>query len=188
MKNKFKLHDTMRAEEWKKEREETEERICKGCNKKDFLRNFKGRVIKHLTFLQVSFLNICGECFSRKNVKAVAKARKEDKDYARACMYWKRSWKRGIKSDLKLRDIRMMLTSNCRYCEANDIPMTLDRKDSSGGYTRSNTVPCCSRCNIIKSDMPWEAWERLIPAVRNVSKLGLFQGWKSTGREGKMPA
>ncbi len=178
MGNKFSLEQRTLAEELLETRKVGEKRTCKECGKEDFLGEFSGRVIKHLTFLQVSFSTLCKTCSNKENVIRVKKARKENPDYVRTCMYWKRSKRMGVKSDLKLRDVRMMLRCPCYYCGTSDSIITLDRKDSMDGYTRKNTVPCCLRCNMIKSDMPWEAWQKLIPAVKNVAKLGLFGRWK----------
>lgn len=177
MKNTFSLDQRELAEKRLEERRDKERRRCKECGKDRVLREFGGRIIKHLTCLQVSFLNSCKECYNRNNTKAVGKARKHNQDYARVCKYWARSRKMGVKSDLKLKDVKMILQCPCYYCEATDGMMTLDRKDSKDGYVKNNTVPCCLRCNMLKSDMPWEAWQRLIPAVRNVAKLGLFGDW-----------
>lgn len=179
MKNKFKLDEIELAKIQLEERNNTERRTCKKCGYEGLAKNFYGRIIKHIDYLQVSFLSTCRECYSKENVSQVKKA-KINKDYRRACTYWSRSKKRNIKSNLKLYDIRMLLHSMCYYCESSDIQIVLDRKDSSGGYTKDNVVPCCVRCNLIKSDMPYEAWKRLIPAVKNISKLGLFGSWKLT--------
>jgi hypothetical protein len=41
----------------------------------------------------------------------------------------------------------------------------IDRIDSSRGYTPENTVPCCSTCNLMKSDSTHEAFLAHIEAI-----------------------
>ena len=174
----FKQGQTLEAKRLIEERGRIEKRTCKVCNKEQFLNKFPGRIIHHLTNWQVSFLNSCKKCYGKKNVVNIKNAKKKDHVYSRACGYWQRSNRLGIKSDLKLRDIRLLLSCKCYYCETDQSEMTLDRKDSNDGYTKNNVVPCCWRCNTIKSDMPWEAWKNIFPAIRNTAKLGLFDEWR----------
>ena len=51
MGNKFELGQEVLAEEWMKRRETEEKRICKECGNEGHLKQFGGRVIKHMTFL-----------------------------------------------------------------------------------------------------------------------------------------
>lgn len=50
---------------------------------------------------------------------------------------------------------KMIKKNRCTYClgplDANGIG--LDRKDSSKGYTKKNSTPCCYDCNKVKSDV-----------------------------------
>lgn len=60
------------------------------------------------------------------------------------------------------------LIPDCHYCGvalnwqpyySNNSGYKLDRKDNSKGYTKSNCVPCCARCNRSKSDnFTYEEW------------------------------
>ena len=48
----------------------------------------------------------------------------------------------------------LVLNKLCTYCGLS-LPETgtsLDRKDSSKGYTIDNVVPCCTNCNTVKSN------------------------------------
>lgn len=159
-------------------RQQTEKRVCVVCKTEKLLTMFSGHVIKHMEYLFVSFRTTCKKCDSQKNVKNVATAKAHDDAYRRACGYWNKVRNKGQKSNLKLSDIRMLLGCPCYYCRSRDSEITLDRKDSSIGYLKSNVVPCCWRCNTLKSDMPWDAWVYLAPAVYHASKLGLFGKWR----------
>lgn len=66
----------------------------------------------------------------------------------------------SIKSSAKTRKIDFLLSNNdaislmnnpCFYCGDN-IPVGIDRIDSSIGYNIDNCVPCCSFCNYMKKD------------------------------------
>lgn len=63
--------------------------------------------------------------------------------------------KRGYAVELTLEEYAAIVASNlCVYC-AGPLPKYghgLDRKNNSHGYTKENSVSCCSSCNAIKSD------------------------------------
>ena len=84
------------------------------------------------------------------------------------------SWLYGYKNGAKVRGLEWSLTrdefkeitsQNCHYCNKEPRPYKtvrntsyafvngIDRVDSSIGYRLDNTVPCCKRCNWMKSDM-----------------------------------
>lgn len=82
---------------------------------------------------------------------------------------WRRSWAktaRGLfkryRSDAKKRKYPFELTFdqfesfwnlNCHYCDLQVVGVGLDREDNSKGYFIGNVVPCCKRCNRMKTDM-----------------------------------
>jgi HNH endonuclease len=66
-----------------------------------------------------------------------------------------------------------------KYCHYCGIPLSwkshgysgdghhLDRKDNSVGYTKSNCVVCCSRCNRAKSDhFTYDEWKKIGGLIR----------------------
>jgi hypothetical protein len=68
---------------------------------------------------------------------------------------------RSIKSSSKSRDkdfeiekdfAYSLFVKNCVYCGSNKTPHSLDRINNKMGYVRNNVVPCCTRCNIMKSN------------------------------------
>lgn len=73
---------------------------------------------------------------------------------------------RGIEFKLSKKLFRKLITQNCCYCDSKPTPTKkskkskgvficngIDRIDSTIGYTKENCVPCCKRCNWMKSDM-----------------------------------
>lgn len=78
--------------------------------------------------------------------------------------------RKNLKFTLTISTVVSLMYQNCFYCGAkpsNRMRMLnrkryhnftlvysgLDRKDNSRGYTEDNVVPCCLRCNRIKSDI-----------------------------------
>ena len=67
---------------------------------------------------------------------------------------------------LTLDEVETLATSDCHYCGAEPSKRKInsteykvngiDRKDSSKGYTSDNCVSCCSICNQMKMDTPYE--------------------------------
>jgi hypothetical protein len=53
----------------------------------------------------------------------------------------------------------------------------LDRLDSDFGHTKNNVVPCCSRCNYLKRDMPFSAWIYFVPAIKLANQSNSFGNW-----------
>lgn len=88
-----------------------------------------------------------------------------------------RDRKRGLDNDLTLEFVQQELTKGCHYCGGRDGRMTLDRMDSTIGHLQSNVVPSCERCNILKKDMPFEAWLMIVPAIKEAFERGLFGSW-----------
>jgi hypothetical protein len=80
-------------------------------------------------------------------------------------------------NDLTLEFVKDLLGRGCQYCGETDMRMTLDRIDNSLGHTQQNVVPACIRCNLVRRDMPYEAWSLVATAMREARKNQLFGGW-----------
>lgn len=59
--------------------------------------------------------------------------------------------KRNICFEIEKEDFKKLLHGNCYYC--NTLSNGVDRRDNNVGYTKSNCVSCCSKCNIMKMDL-----------------------------------
>lgn len=55
--------------------------------------------------------------------------------------------------------------------------MTLDRIDNTIGHVQTNVVAACVRCNYMRRDMPYAAWTRLVPLIKQLREEGLFGAW-----------
>jgi hypothetical protein len=90
-----------------------------------------------------------------------------------------------IKSGAKKRDINMELSDdeiskiiqlNCHYCGDNDTDMVcgIDRIDSMKGYIKSNCVPCCEQCNLMKNSRTQDDFIKICEHI--VTKKKLYDG------------
>lgn len=99
--------------------------------------------------------------FASKEGKAPAKPRKKrtDKGKPRAKyapglplkyrQYLGRANQKGKAFTLSVEEFNHILSQQCVYCGSGS-RMTIDRVDSSLGYTLENCVPACVTCNMMK--------------------------------------
>lgn len=61
----------------------------------------------------------------------------------------------GIDLELDRSEYADLIDSPCHYCgfPLAETGRGVDRKDPLLGYTRENTVPCCTECNAYKGDL-----------------------------------
>lgn len=90
--------------------------------------------------------------------------------------------KRNLKFELRLDEMIRITSSNCAYCgveprrvcnsKRSNGPYTyngIDRVDNSLGYVRGNMVPCCTRCNSAKQNLPLSEFLGWIARVYHTS-------------------
>lgn len=80
-------------------------------------------------------------------------------------------------NDLTLEFIRDLISHGCKYCGTVELRISLDRINNSLGHLQSNVNACCRRCNWLRRDMPYEAWLRLVPTIKQIAVEGLFGDW-----------
>ena len=93
--------------------------------------------------------------------------------------------KRNLSWELTKDDFLSIVAQPCHYCgiknattyQANNCNGSftsngIDRKDSSKGYELKNCLPCCSRCNVMKMDLPYDDFiqhiKRILEHLRKV--------------------
>lgn len=81
--------------------------------------------------------------------------------------------------DLKLADINAIITAPCLYCGDDQCFKTIDRIDNSIGHVKSNVVSACYRCNMVRGNMPFDAWMEMASGMRAAREKGLFGDWAS---------
>ena len=90
----------------------------------------------------------------------------------------KSDMKKGWHCNLDIEFVESLLDMGCKYCgEQSRIKLTLDRIDNGNGHIKNNVVCSCIRCNFIRRDMPYVAFECLAPHIKKIKELGLFGDW-----------
>ncbi len=152
---------------------QNERKTCLLCKEEKPISEFYIR-IRHGKHINVR--PNCKPCHNRETTKGMKN--RPIKELIRT--YRRTAHKKGREFDLTEDFIESCLEKPCLYCGEDSLLMTLDRKDSDIGYLESNCVPCCIRCNLVKADMPYEAWVVVSNGMRQAKELGLFGSW--TGR------
>jgi len=81
-------------------------------------------------------------------------------------VYVNSAGKRGVAFDLSKGEAETLFSKNCHYCDATADPKNgIDRVDNTLGYTPTNTVPCCSVCNMMKGQMDVEDFLRQVQLI-----------------------
>lgn len=73
----------------------------------------------------------------------------------------------------------------CAYCGDSNSPLSLDRIDNTIGHLQVNVVTSCRRCNMVRGDMPIEAWLHIAPAMKTAREAGAFGAWNGPRVGGK---
>jgi hypothetical protein len=157
--------------------------ICRKCEKPKSRNSFESRNLKTNKTIHRT---VCHSCRVGKNQKI------NMTHYLDKCKVNGRRRANRIKSDSKRSDtkhnrqnnldlpfIQEMISKPCTYCERHDLKiMTLDRIDNLIGHVKTNIVPSCIRCNLIRSTMPYNAWIVISKYVHKANDLGLFKNWE----------
>ena len=154
-----------------------ETKQCTGCQQVKPLNEFYNDGYKRRDGTRVATKAAkCKECTLKlqktwnkdnKHIRILRHCRKNDKIFNRKC-------------ELTKEHVKALINQPCIYCGDTE-RIGVDRADSSKGYTIENSKPCCTRCNIIKRDMPIEAWLILADKIRETREKGLFGDWKPRG-------
>ncbi len=89
--------------------------------------------------------------------------------------------RKGLMNNISRDFVDDIIENGCSYCGDTTTTMTLDRIDNDIGHMVGNVVSCCYRCNIIRGNMPHEAWVSIVPAVKTAFQIGLFDSWNNIG-------
>jgi len=120
-------------------------------------------------------------CLSCKDCKEVSN-RKRPYEYLYSGVLRRR--KDGIPVELSYDEfVTFTQCENCHYCmaklvwypystkkESRSTGYNLDRKNPKLGYTVTNCVPCCARCNLSKGDrFSYEEWIKIGSLIKSFS-------------------
>ena len=104
----------------------------------------------------------CNECYKKIDnlkYKNTSTQRKEyQKNYRKDnkfSSYKSNAKQRGYPFELSLEQFDNIIKQPCHYCGKEGLN-GIDRKDNTQGYILDNCLPCCSRCNKVKSNYPYD--------------------------------
>jgi hypothetical protein len=82
----------------------------------------------------------------------------------RYCNVKSKARRRGLSFDISPEQYTVLIALPCYYCfgPLSRAGGSLDRLDNSLGYALGNVVPCCGRCNAIRSDKATPGEARLM--------------------------
>ena len=81
-----------------------------------------------------------------------------------------------LKNDLNLEFVKNLCGNGCTYC-GDTYRIGIDRINNKIGHLQDNVVGACTRCNLTRGDMPYEAWKLVAPVMREARERGLFGDW-----------
>lgn len=125
------------------------------------------------------------EALARRHTKKIKKRKEKRAEGKYRTRDIRRSYIKNDKdnkrdNDITTEFINSIINNGCTYCgEHNIMILTLDRVDNTLGHLQSNVNLCCTRCNTIKNNMPHEAWEFIMPTIKQAREKGLFGTWIS---------
>lgn len=174
---------------------------CKSCNmdmqRKWIARLRCGRIQDRKDALATGLSKVCSVCKSQKPYSdfwANSSSAMGTSESCIECLEGKRrgdvsygfgrlraaAKKRGIAVQIsKVQYVEIIKNGACHFCGGSLPPMGggLDRRDSSGCYSIENCVPCCTICNLTKSDrFSYEEMMLLAPTLRAIREKRASEG------------
>ena len=120
---------------------------------------------------------ICSNCRRLRNNRPLSVIK-----YKEYCYYRSGAKSRNLEWDLTEEQFANLINKNCYYCgevpskrqsvsykDNYELVNGIDRIDSTKGYTIDNCVPCCSKCNSMKSNLKKDDFLQHISKIYNFS-------------------
>jgi hypothetical protein len=102
----------------------------------------------------------------KRKVKRAAAERWRRRTPAGVFKYYKRGAKdRDLVFEITIEDINNFWQKPCDYCGDTIEKVGLDRVDNTKGYFLENLVPCCKKCNYMKTNMTLREFRNRIEKI-----------------------
>ena len=125
----------------------------------------------------------CDEWVRKYRTKPIGRPRKAETDESVYYKHYKRGAKeRGLAFELTEEEFSEITQRDCFYCGAkprliNPVRVKqshfyrngIDRYDNSVGYTKENSVPCCTQCNYAKMKLNGDEFLELVERIHRHS-------------------
>ncbi len=117
-----------------------ENKMCTGCNhiftNEELLENDQ-----------------CKKCY-KNSQKNVDNYKQKDLFEEKICAYKTRAITRNLEFTLSESECYKLFSKKCYYCGYinQELGVGIDRSNNNKGYIKSNCVPCCFQCNVMKKD------------------------------------
>ena len=132
-------------------------KMCKICNRVESTDIFDTETMK------------CSDC-SVKSKLSCKLRNPRDKAKVKLYNYKKSAKKRNLTFELSDEEFLNLVKLPCHYCEYNDDVIGIDRKDSNKGYVKSNILPCCEQCNLMKNDSTYKNFLNICEHIATINK------------------
>jgi hypothetical protein len=84
---------------------------------------------------------------------------------------------KGLEFTLTFDQYKILCLGACNWCYTPSCG-GVDRLDSEIGHTLDNVVPCCEKCNILLTNLPWGNKSLLAGGLRKIRENGGYDKWQ----------
>ena len=123
--------------------ENQDNKMCKICNGIESIETFDMETMK------------CSDC-SVKSKLSCKLRNPRDQSKGKLYDYKRKAKTRNLVFELSDDEFLELVMQPCHYCGYNDSVIGVDRKDSTKGYIKSNVLPCCEQCNLMKHESEYK--------------------------------
>lgn len=172
-KNKKKI--VLNYKKWLSKNIEQQKEYYKNYNKKYYLNNKEKIDLKNVNYAK-SHWNEMVKNTRKWQIKNLDKYKKYNQEYDSSLMgFWRRykfsAKNRKLEMNLTLENFKNIVSQPCHYCGDNEKPRGIDRVDNLIGYTKENSVSCCTPCNMMKKILTKDEFLNQIKKIYEFQKL-----------------
>lgn len=133
------------------------EKMCKKCNGIENVETYDLETIK------------CSECSMKSKLSSQLR-NPRDEEKVKLYNYKKSAKNRNLNFELSDEEFFKLVKLPCHYCGYNESIIGVDRKDSNIGYVKTNVLPCCEQCNLMKNDKSYDDFFKICEHIATINK------------------